>query len=289
MTRQIFYLMSGSAHLPYLVCSLYKLRKWCEDIPITVYAWKESYDIALRIACDDRLPKFGVRLRVVDYPKRRNKYQFLDKIKLVQTLDCDVALYLDADTFVQGDLDTIFRRAESHGFAATQFSNWYSQGGVIQTRVGRLKEFPKINQGYVHSILTRLWPSPNGGVWAANPKSPVLPVWEEWTEEVMSIFIPDETVLHILQPMFWPTGQMITLCDDGKWNCSPKYQPETLRDKDVVVRHFHGDSGVRPTKSPRGFYLWWTAYQEAMSMNLGGIREWRDKIKNKYMDILENK
>ena len=91
--RQITYLMSGAPHAPYLLVSLYTLRNhWQGDV--VVYAWPESFDIVSRIAEDGRL---GIQSHIRE-PKLRKKdgvggnSQFLDKIDLTQTLDCDVSL-----------------------------------------------------------------------------------------------------------------------------------------------------------------------------------------------------
>ena len=72
------------------------------------------------------------------------------------------------------------------------------------------------------------------------------------------------------------------------YNCSPmKYQPKNLKDEDVIIRHFHGDSNVRTNKSEKGWNLWRPIYQECLEKNVGGMAEWRGKIKNKFMSRLE--
>jgi len=184
---------------------------------------------------------------------------------------------------VHGDLAPVFDAAERHGFAATQFCDWITTGRRVGGRIKNLREFPEIDQTLVDDVLSYPWPSVNGGVWAARPESPVLPLWYEWTYAARSLFIADEKVLHILQPKFIPQRQMTTVCEAGRFNCSVMYQSGLLLDDDVVVRHFHGDSGVRIQKSPKGWALWHPIFQECLQQNIGGMREWIGQIKNKHM------
>jgi hypothetical protein len=152
-----------------------------------------------------------------------------------------------------------------------------------------LREFPLIPSEWIDAALAPPCPSVNGGVWAARPDSPVLPVWHEWAFYASfprHTFIADEKVLHILQPRYVPQGKMIVM-EGGAWNCSPKFQPANLRDSDIIVRHYHGDSCCRPDKSQKGMDLWWPIYQQVLQQNIGGIRDWRPKIKNRWMDALE--
>ncbi len=283
MNRQIVYLMSGEAHLPYLVASLHTLRRWW-DGSVTVYAWPESFDIVNRICYWKTLGIDAVKRE----PRHRGRNaQFLDKIRLMQTLDPGANLYLDADTTIHGSLDPLFEPVWYRGFAATQFNDWLSTGGIPRNRIKRLRQFPKIDQRLVERVLAEPWPSVNGGVFCCRPDSPVLPLWERWTMEALSIFIADEAVLHLMQPRFGLTGSMTTVLG-GRFNCSPmRFQPKDLPDKDVAIRHYHGDSNVRYSKSPRGCELWWPIYRECLRENVGGMAEWQGKVRNKYLDRLE--
>lgn len=282
MKRQITYLISGEPHLPYLVASLYTLRRhWTGDV--VIHAWPESYNLAVRIGGDPRLGIADVRKRERQY-KRRNA-QFFDKINLFQTLDADVALYLDCDTTVHGDIELLFDAAAEHGFAATQFNDWTTADRKIRGRIESLRQFPDIDPVWISATLGRAWPSVNGGVWACRPDSPVLPVWEAWSLAAKATFIPDEKVLHVLQAKF--NRCMTTVCGDGRWNSSPKFQSKTLADCDVVIRHYHGDSCVRPSKSKKGFDLWRPLFDECLYANLGGVRDWYLKVGNRWIDELE--
>ena len=282
--REIVYLMSGAAHCPYLVASLFTLRQhW--DGPVTVYAWPESFDIVERIDEDSGLCIEAVK-REPQYRGRKNS-QFLDKIRLMRTFFPGPILYLDADTTVHGDPSPLFALAEDHGFAATQFNDWVSTGSIPRNRVKRLRKFPEIEQRLVEEVIAREWPSVNGGVFCCRPDSPVLPLWERWTVAALKVFIADEAVLHLMQPKFYPTGDLVTVMG-GKFNCSPmRYQPKGLPDEDVVIRHFHGDSNVRYKKSQKGCKLWWPIYQHCLKENIGGMAEWIGKVGNKKLIQLE--
>lgn len=283
--QRIVYLMSGPAHLPYLLTSLYTLRRYW-DGPIDVASWLESWDIVRRIARD---PSLDVQ-PLLREPKYQGKNgQFMDKIRLAQGYPAeDTILYLDADTTIHGKLDKLFDSAETYGFAATQFCEWTSNVGIARGRLETLLEFPEIPGDLVQRAMTERWPSVNGGVWAANPRSLVLPNWYEWTMHAKSTFIADEKVLHLMQLIYVPQGEMTTLTG-GRWNCSTmnRFRPPTLKDKEVIINHYHGDSNTRPDKSPQGYARWWEVYQECLARNIGGIREWHATVHNKYLDRLE--
>jgi len=278
------YLMSGPAHLPYLVPSLYTLRTHF-DGEIDVFAWEESFEKAKRICADHRI-EANCRKRK---PKYRGKNdQFLDKIDLVQEFDPgDINLYIDADTTIHGKLAPMFDAAAIHGFAATQFNTWRVDSKLMRGRISRLGDFPGIDQNLLQRALVEEWPSVNGGVWAARSNSPVLPLWYQWSFEAKSIFIADEVVLHLLQIKFQPTGEMEVM-EGGRWNCSPrpKLQPADLRDEDIIIRHYHGDSNVRLQKCTRGYELWHPIFKRCAELNIGGVRDWYRDVGNKWFPHL---
>lgn len=278
MHHQVIYLMSGKAHLPYLAVSLYTLRDhWPGDV--IVYAWPESYPIVKRIAEDEEL---NIECRKREPTLRRKdgvkgNAQFIDKILLMQELDTDVGLYIDADTMINGDFTWLFKWGYAYGFCATQFNNWVTNSGMPKKRIQRLVGVKGINQQAVERVLTQSYPSVNGGVFACAPDSPHLRTWYNWTMRVKDIFIADETALH---PLIALSVSVAGVGAGGKYNCSPKFQPKYLPDDDVRIWHFHGDSCVRPNKSPKAVWLWWPVYQECLERNVGYIQEWIEDCKN---------
>lgn len=282
---QIFYLMSGAAHLPYLVTSLWTLRRWWSG-DIVIRAWKESWPIVQRIAEDNRL-KITIAAERTPIRYRKNS-QFIDKISVAQSMiDADRVLYLDADTTIHDRIDSLFGAVDHCSFAATQFNQWVSTGKIISKRIKRLREFPQLDQKLVEEVLANPWPSVNGGVWAARPSSPVLPEWHRWSVEARSIFIADETCLHALCPKFTRSKDMVIVQNEGRYNCSPMYKDPGLDDDNVVIWHYHGDSCCRMNKSESGCKRWWNIYVECLDKNIGGIREWRADVDNKYLAELE--
>jgi len=278
INQAVFYLMSHDAHLPYLVCSLSTLRKHWSG-PVHVHAWRESWPLVQRIAQDTNL-NIVAKLREPTY--RGKNDQFIDKIKLAMNyINMDHVIYLDADTTVHGCLSPLIGNVMKHSFVATQFGDWLSNHGQPKNRVERLRQFLEIDQEAVELCVRHPYPSPNGGVWACRPSSPVLPVWLRWTEAARSTFIADEAVLHLMQTIFPP--EVFTTMTGGRFNCSPKYQPSSLADDDVAIRHYHGDCNVRRDKSQKGWDLWTPIFSECLVNNVGGMAEWIGRINNKYM------
>ena len=289
MKSRVFYVMSGPAHLPYLLCSLKTLREHY-DGEVVVYAWKESFPIAQEIAKDSRL-QIEARLRE---PLHRNKNaQFMDKIKVAaaQQGEADCVLYLDADTTVHGSIQPLLDAGHKYCFAATRFNHWTSHHGIPSRRVEKLRKYKKLEQALVEEALdkTKTIPSVNGGVWACRPESSALTAWYDWTEIAQKEFIADEVVMHLLAPKFEKSGHCTIFGLDGAYNCSPKFQPRNLRDADVVIRHFHGDSATREEKCPKGWYLWGPIFQECLENNLGNIQSWMHLINNKWINRLKEK
>jgi len=280
--REIAYLMSGIVHMQYLVVSLRSLREWWQG-PVAVYTFPASREIGDRIAADWRL---GVEHRPwepFEIPKRSN-IQFLNKIAMMQEKGPEWRMYLDADTTIHGPLDELFIEATATGFAATQFSLWESTGSVIRARLTRLLQFPEIPGDVVQHVMTTAYPSPNGGIFVCRPGSPVLPRWLTWSRIAQSIFIADEAVLHILQVTM---RSYVTVVRGGRWNCSHKYQSVI---RDPVIYHYHGDSAVRPDKSPRAYAAWWPRWQAAIKDDIGGAADWGPAavVQNKWMRKLRD-
>jgi len=287
-TVSVNYLMSGPAHLPYLVVSLFTLRRWW-DGPIRLHAWDESIDIVDKIAEDKRLSITKVHRRE---PELRRKdgmggnSQFADKIRMMQGVPDTAAIYLDADTMVTGSLSDLVIPLIEDGieeFAGTQFNNWRTNSGVVKKRIQRLEGRQSVNQKAVELLLNNPMPSVNGGVFSCYPRTELLAKWYEWTCDCRDLFIADETVLHAVMAESFQTKFGIVA--EGTHNSSPRHSQ--LHPNQVHVWHFHGDSNVRPNKSPRGVDLWWPVYQQCLKWNIGYINNWKDSCRNKWIPKLE--
>lgn len=281
--RRILFLITGPSHLPNLVVAVASLRKvW--DGQIDLMVWDESWEIARRIAQDERL---GIMTIKREPSFRGRNATFVDKTLLIPTYPAsDSVLFLDADVTIHGQLDELFDLVDQHGFVASRWNNWQSNGPIISGRINTLLEFPEVDPDFIRLAMSNPWPSVNSGIFAAKSDSPIHPLWHHWTYAARSTFIPDEKTLHVIQAKYHNSSEFVVAGLDGRYNCSPKYQPSGLKDEDVVVRHFHGDSNLRPDKSLKGFDLWWPLYQQALSENLGSMADWRRGL-NKWLDALE--
>lgn len=279
--NRVIYVLSGPSHAPNLVASIYSLRQHYHG-PIDVFVWPESASYVHRMAEDEQLDIHPIPH---DPAYRAHSATYVDKTTLIQHFPAeDAVLFIDADTTIHAPVDYLFKMADQYGFVVAQFNDWVSTGGIISGRLKTLREFPEIDRELINATLATRWPSANTGIFCGHSDSPILPIWKEWTYAARSSYIPDEKVMHILQPKFVPTNQLLVV--DGRWNCSPMYQPTWLADKDVCIRHFHGDSNLRPKKSQRGWDLWRPWLEKCLALNIGGIADWLPDVPNKYLKVL---
>lgn len=284
MNTSIVYVMSGSAHTPYLTTSLYSLRKhW--DGEIIVYAFPESQEIVEQICKDKRI---RAEFRTWEPERTKKNQQFVNKILIAKQLDRPRAIYLDADTMPVGSLKDITETLDSYPFVPTQFNNWLACEGLPANRIGWLKGREGIPQEAVERALSknRPLPSVNGGVFGFWPGSQILEKWERYTRAALDLFIADEIALHALVAEHWNTNE-VRVVIGGHVNCSPKFKPKYLPDKAVSVYHGHGDCWTRPDKCSKGVYLWRRCYQECLELNLGSIQDWKSSCGNKWLKQLE--
>jgi len=281
--KTVRYLMSGPAHIPYLITSLYALRNFAKhDGQIYVYAYPESY-----VVLKDLPNTFDVELilyKPIPTPKNN---QFINKIRMMKSMrPGESALYLDADTMPMQSIDPLFYMAEScpMNFLPTQFNDWTSNSRAPAGRIRRLLDRDPIPQSMVHKCLDFPHPSPNGGIFAVHQSresEQVLNAWYDWTMAVIDIFIADETVLHVLIPWFKLN------CTVG-WNWSPKYIKEGDR-KDVKIWHYHGDSNVRSNKSQFGVDTWLPVFRKCCNESAMNLDDIWDSCGNKYLNRLMEK
>lgn len=279
MKRLVNYLLSDVPCGPYLTVSLMSLRDFYRG-PVRVHAWARAEEMARRIAADDRLGEVEVVVREARW-RGRDDYLF-DKIDLMMGLDdYEAGILFDADTLITGPVEELFRGVEEFGFVATQFNQWTTRGPIMQRRIKNLRRCPEVDQELVEDVLRRPYPAFNVGVFASNPKSPVLPEWYEWTMAAKWTFIGDEVALQPLQVKHVPKRRMVVA--DGRFNHSPKVEPA----RPVHVWHGHGNCFTKEEKSPVGVSMWYPLYRKAVEENLGGIAEWKDHCKHRWTKRLE--
>ena len=286
MNNRVFYLISGPAHLPYMLVSLYTLRQhWFGKV--VIYAWPESYDIVKRVSLDLRLgPDTYVVKREPEY--RGKNCQFIDKIKIAMEEPADKVLYLDADTTIHGDIEPLFTELQlPYTFLGTQWNDWVTTGRSIKGRIEDLREFVGrgIDEPLINKLQVEPYPSVNGGVWSCMSGSPVLRKWLEYTWTARSKFIADEKCLHLMMTMF--PSQMGVVGSCGVFNSSPKHKSKLLPLDQVRIYHYHGDSNCRLQKSKIGVQLWWPIYQHCLNQDIGSMAKWRKDIKNRHLDKCE--
>lgn len=272
MNRSVIFLMTGKAHVPYLLVCLRTLR--------------DNYDGDVVIYCtEDETAKlcyplgqcFDADVRRTEAMKLRKNVQFTTKVRLFaegNELPEGVVAYLDADLIIRQPLDRMFEGAETYGSCFTQFCDWVTNCGIIEKRIRRFYEFD-VDHHRIDGALANANPSPNGGVFAVNHEScrDLCREWLDWTVKGNSSFIADETALNILFPV-WSLYNAASIITGGRFNCSPKHKPESLAWDDVHILHGHGDSFARPEK--KGVEHWWPLFVDCWRTNLGGCRDWSE-------------
>lgn len=274
--------MSGPAHLPYLVVSLRTLRDHWSG-PIEIGAYPESYLYVKKIALDQRIDAKPI---LVEPGFRTKNSQFIHKIQFMQRGGCEKRLYLDADTTIHKTLNPLLQMLDGTTFVATQFNHWTTKGSVMQQRLKRLLPYESMAP-FVQKVLDDPYPSVNGGIFCCRPFSPVLDTWYRWSMDSRAIFICDECVLHLMQVVYGEHHFKIML--KGAYNCSHKYQRKAgLKQRYVAVFHYHGDSCVRPQKSPHAVAMWKPLFEECLDMDLGGMQSWIEEVKPLNRHMREN-
>src|SRR5690606_2588156 len=128
-----------------------------------------------------------------------------------------------------GDVQDLFEISRQFQFLATQFNDWVvKESGIVAKRIQRLREFEEIDAKMIDRLFEDTeWPSVNGGVFVADPKSEILSTWEKWTDVCKeSVFIADEAVLHVVMAAHHLDFGVIW---GGAWHASTKYSSLTDR------------------------------------------------------------
>lgn len=286
MKRAVVYYITNPQHLPYLVVSANSLRRfWGGEIIVGM--WPESLYTATMDLTNSSL-KFNIQKDNHCEDGRKNeqelcKIRFLDRVKEL----CDECIYLDADTLIVQDISRLFDEIEdSPGakFVATQFGDWDMTVPFAHGRVSRMLGNSQVNQDSVERALDPSAPSVNSGVLATRAGEDLLKTWYKYTWATRMYPIAGEAALHVAV-----AEHVAQVLLGGEYNCSTtRFRNRHLNDEDVKIWHFHGGTGMRPDKSPKGFEIWWPEYQKVLADNVAGIQSWRRLCRNKYLDKLES-
>ena len=281
----VFYLISGPAHLPYLVTSIWSLRTEAQYIgEVVVFAWPESFAAAKEMSLDKALD-----ITLVERTPRASGHNshFLEKIHLMQEYaGKEGAVFIDADTLPINPIDTLFEILRVAKIVTVQFSNWTTQKRLIKNRILRISHVDDCRLDLTECLEKEI-ASINNGVLACKSDSKCLAQWAKLTTQVCeTVFIPDEVCLHPIVASADFKEEGVMLSGASGFNTSPKYQHPDLADDDVKIWHFHGDCNVRPEKSKKGFDLWWPAFKYCLDNNVGNMKKWFHPSMNRWLNMV---
>lgn len=282
---KVFYLISGPAHLPYLVSSIWSLRHQAKfSGQVVVFCWPESYFGAKEMMLDKDL---DITLIQRTPRSRAHNGHFLEKIHLMQEYaGLPGALFIDADTLPVQPVDVVFDLLKYAKMVTVQFSNWTTQKRLIQGRLARIAHLEDCKEDLARCADEPI-ASVNNGVLACTSDSVCLARWAKLTEMVYdTVFIPDEVCLHpvVASDAFRREGVM--MAGESGFNTSPKYPHPDLKEDQVRIWHFHGDSNVRPDKSQFGFNTWWPVFKNCINKNVGNLDRWFTPQMNKWINVV---
>jgi len=266
MNDGVLYINIGLKHATHLVVSLWTLRRHWRG-PVAIAAGCDaSRAFVDRLVADKRL---GPLQRVdFDYQKQAGKRSgsvYLAKTSMARFTPFDRTAFLDADTFVAGPIDDVF--PQDAEIRLTQFCQWTTRTAKIRRRIAPWAE---VCPDEVQWSLDHEYPAINTGVmgWRLGTISDHFHLDWAGTTAKRVCFICDELAAQLIAP-YYPCQVL-----DDRWNASPKFAWERhgfdTPGADPRIWHGHGFKFV---KSANGRRLWVPAYEEALSLNVGGIAE----------------
>ncbi len=259
MTRGILFYNYGTGCAARMAVAIHTLRQHYTG-PITILADdEEAWPICLNFAQDARLNVSVVRVKF-NVAKSKN-HHYLSKCRLHEYTPYDVTLFLDSDTITLGDLTPLLDEAEKHEFVTTQFSNWKSNGRIIQKRIeGWKRILPNDMEAAIN-----FGPAINTGVMAFTRTSKFMTNWFRYARRGRHLFIPDEVSAQVLLHRYphWIAPYY--------YNASCKY--DDCHNPDVRLIHFHGKKHCR-TGLPYHGSMWAACYERVFAENIADIQEW---------------
>lgn len=260
----VVYLLTGPAHGPRMVASLYSLRRHY-DGPVRLFTTQPaSHAIGDRCAADERL---RVEHRRFPQVQGRKNSSFLTKIAVLASQPYRTTLYLDADTLVAGSVDELFELADHEDFGVTQFANWRTTKRVMRRRIEAWRNVASDRfdpTGHASLIEDALADQPaiNAGVVVLRTDRPAVRHWRDLAVAGRNTFICDEIALQLI------TARYAHRVFDCRFNCSPVCAKGT---KDVRIWHFHGERHLR---APECRAIWLPAFEEAARKGVADLGDW---------------
>jgi hypothetical protein len=263
------YFSHDTKHAVRLVVSLFSLRKhW--DGPVAIADTYQSRGIVDRILADGRLQvealvraPFRQLRRHSCYVAKSSVWRCTPFARGTIMLDCDTMFVRSPAGLVE-----IVEDERNAPVFVTRFSDWVTTGQLISKR---LRQWDRVRcDGLnVRKLLKESLDSPHAAVntgvvaWRAGELAAAefLEDWERLAQAGARCSFTDELAAQLLL-----RKHKHTLLSE-RFNSSVLFSRE--RDREVI-RHHHGSKHLRSEDGG----LWLKHYEECLSLNIAGIREW---------------
>jgi len=258
MTREISYLYCGGKMWPRLIVSLWTLRKHWDGV-VRVYCATQRDADWIRPTCDT----LNCEIVLMGRPDT-NGSSPRGKCALTSHVVAENAVYIDADTVVEGSLEPMF----GYELALTSHGDWTTEGRRVREQLQFYRGVSKWLDELIEIQLGGAYPHINAGTFAFMRDSRMLEKWREIVTEVVRVgaivppapkntsVVPADTAFQLLTGLYVPT-----ILDD-RFNCCCRHG---LTWEEPVVRHYCGRRHGRNNRE------WRWAFLECREINLGGI------------------
>lgn len=262
MDSVVTYLVTEPRQLPLLTTSIFSARRWWTG-EIQVYGWPEVNHVVEKMATDKRL---GISAHIWEPAVRNPNAYNLEKTRVVQSVDSDIAIFLWWNSLIRCDLAPLIDKSLI-GFVATQYNGLPSRKPPVQLLHSEQPE----NISYKN--LTHVKKALNGNIFSCFPNSGVLTDWYDLMNSLPESQESSDDALSLIVGKGIEEGAATII--DGNWNCSPNHtDPQST--KDVHVWNFEESLNLDPKKYNAAFYLWYPLFESCITTNIGFINEWID-------------
>lgn len=263
MSAVVTYLVTDTHQLPFLVTSIYSLRRWWQG-DIRVYSWPNSKALLRAISEDKRL---SIDTGHWEPATRTDKFYdyTLSKIGIAKSVDEDVSIHLWYNTLIRCDLSEIVNKSRI-GFVATQNNS-----------LKRTIDIPILESTLTPSedglaFSENLQEDINSQIFASSPKSPVLVDWENSFLSLKGSDRSDDTTLMMSVNKHLPLGNVTVL--KGNWNCSPDITSSST--ENINIWNFRNELNIDPNNG--AVRLWHPIWETCRTTNIGNVNDWIDSV-----------